>query len=64
MAGLFDPKLKELLEGPPLPQVFDIFPDPSPSGEANPVLPKVPGSRDRNRIDPDRRFRAPLLIKV
>ena len=60
MAGLLDlPFVKELPKVP-----FPARPGAVVRPEINPVRPKVPGSKDRNRIDPDRPFRAPTLLKV
>ena len=66
MAGLFDALGRLAEKPPPAPgrtrfprQLRGLFPP-----EAHPVKPKLPGSRDRNRIDPRRPFRAPTLLKV
>ncbi len=40
------------------------FPGGPTNPERHPVRPKLPGSRDRNRIDPSDQFRPPTLLKV
>ena len=59
MAGLFDKLLGEQQLAP-----FQGVPLGAYHPERHPVKPKLPGSKDRNRIDPRRPLRAPTLLKV